>query len=41
MPIQKLVKEAKKTRLVFPPEVILVLTVTEAIDKLRIAEEVL
>ena len=41
MPTQKLAKEAKKTRLVFPLEVILVLTTTEVIDKLRVTEEVL
>ena len=41
MPIQKLAKEAKKTRLVFPLEVILILTIIEAIDKLRVIEEVL
>ena len=41
MPIQKLAREAKKTRLVFSPEVILILTITEAIDKLRVIEEVL
>ena len=41
MPIQKLAKEAKKTRLVFLLEVILILTIIEAIDKLRVAEEVL
>ena len=41
MPIQKLAKEAKKTRLVFLLEVILILTIIEVIDKLRVIEKVL
>ena len=39
--MQKLAKEAKRTRLVFLPEFILVLTTTEVIDELRVAEEIL
>ena len=39
--MQKLAKEAKKTKLVFLSEVILVLTTIEAIDKLRVIEEIL
>ena len=41
MPMQKLAKEAERTRLVFSLEVILVLTTIEAIDELRVTEEVL
>ena len=41
MPMQKLAREAKKTRLVFSLEVILVLTAIEAMNELRVTEEVL
>ncbi len=41
-PTQKLAKEAEKTRLVFPPEVILApVEIDETLDNLRVTEEVL
>ena len=41
MPTQKLARKAKKTRLVFLLEFILILTIIEVIDKLRVVKKVL
>jgi hypothetical protein len=41
MPMQKLAKEAEKTRLVFLLEVILALVKTKTLDNLRVTKEVL